>query len=81
MFVENVQACGWPTLVSPTLCLILMYLIFFVLQVVSRRTCFKPDLLGGQEVTCLGKTPLETNGEEPMCHKVYYGEGVLLRFI
>lgn len=25
-------------------------------------------LLGGQEVTCLGKTPLETNGEEPTPH-------------
>lgn len=30
-------------------------------------------------MTCLCKTPLETNGEEPMSHVVYYAEGVLLR--
>lgn len=41
---------------------------------------FKPELLGGQEVTCLYKTPLETNGEETMTANVYYAEEVL-RFL
>lgn len=36
----------------------------------------KPKLLGGQEVTCLCKTQLETNGEELMTQIVYYAEGV-----
>lgn len=44
------------------------------------RCVFKPELLGGQEVTCLCETPLETNGEEPGSWVVYYADGVLLSF-
>ena len=45
--------------------------LMYVLVPLCCRLCpegcvFKPELLGGQEVTCLCETPLETNGEEPM---------------
>ncbi len=45
---------------------------------VQKDVFLKPELLGGQEVTCLCKTALEANGERPMSQIVYYADRVIL---
>lgn len=82
LFVGNTQACNRPTLSPPKFSIsafnvikdsvrvILMHCMPLLCYRLCPEGCvFEPDLLGGQEVTCLCKTPRETNGEDSQIEK------------
>lgn len=79
---ETHQACNRPTLSPPKFSIsafnvikdsvrvILMHCMPLLCYRLCPEGCvFEPDLLGGQEVTCLCKTPRETNGEDSQIEK------------